>query len=199
MSTTDDSTITIADSYALALLELTEQQGVSDAVLGELTTLKTGLETDADLANYMSSAAIDQDARAKTMERAFRGKMSDVLVNALLVMNAKGRSSIVAVLCDRYRRALELRRGQVEVQVTSATPLNRKQRSHLTEVLARITGQTPLLSEAVDESMLGGLVVQIGDEKLDCSVASRINALRQALSDRASREIHAGRQYVETD
>lgn len=199
MSTTDDSTIAIADSYAQALLELTEQQGVSDAVLEELTTLQAGLATDADLANFMTSAAIDKDARAKTMERAFRGKMSDVLVNALLVMNAKGRSSIIAALADRYRRALELRRGQVEVQVTSAIALNKKQRSRLTEVLARITGREPLLSEAVDESMLGGLVVRIGDQKLDCTIASRIKALRQALADRASKEIHAGQRYVDAN
>lgn len=199
MSTTDDSVIAIADSYARALLDLTEQQGVSDAVLDELTAFKAAIEADDALADFMSSAVIDEQARTKTLERAFRGKMNDLLLNALLVMNAKGRSSIVSAMCDRYRRALSLGRGQVEVQVATATPLNKKQRASLTEVLAQITGQKPVLTETVDESMLGGLVVQIGDKKLDGSVANRIRGLRRALAERASREIHAGKQYVETN
>lgn len=199
MSTTDDSVIAIADSYARALLDLTEQQGVSDAVLDELTAFKDAIEADDALADFMSSAVIDEQARTKTLERAFRGKMNDLLLNALLVMNAKGRSSIVSAMCDRYRRALSLGRGQVEVQVATATPLNKKQRASLTEVLAQITGQKPVLTETVDESMLGGLVVQIGDKKLDGSVANRIKGLRRALAERASREIHAGKQYVETN
>ncbi|MFQ5492279.1 MAG: ATP synthase F1 subunit delta [Phycisphaerae bacterium] len=199
MSTTDTSVMAIADSYAQALLGLTEQQGVSDEVLEQLAALKTSLETDAGLADFMASAAIDEDARAKTLERACRGKMSDVLLDTLLVMNSKGRSSIVPVFCDRYRLAVELHRRQVEVQVTSATPLNKKQRASLSEVLQKITGQQPVLIETVDASVLGGLVVQVGDEKLDCSVAGRLNALRRALADRASRELHAGKQYVEAN
>ena len=198
MPTLDENVIAIADAYATALLELTEQRGLSDATLDELVALTEGMERDETLREFMTSAAIDDDVRCRTMEKAFRGRMSDLLLNTLQVMNAKGRSSIVSAVRDRFRLALARVRGQVDVQVTTAYPLTSKLRRRLVDILGRLTGRQPVLFERVDESVLGGLVVQIGDEKLDASVSRQMQLLRESLKERASREIHAGKEYFET-
>jgi F-type H+-transporting ATPase subunit delta len=197
MATVDDSVIAIADSYATALLELAEESGVSQQILDELAELTAGLRWDDALRDFLSSAAVDDDERARVMERVFRGKMSDLLLNTLLVMNSKGRSSIIPVVHERYRLALSRVRGELDVKVTTALPLNRKLRNRLVEVLGQVTGKKPVLVETVDESVLGGLAVQIGDEKLDGTVARRLELLRESFRHRASREIHAGSAYFE--
>lgn len=197
MATTDDTVIAIADAYAQALLELSQEQGNSDVILAELGGLAAYLEKDAALADFMASPAVDDQAREAALEKIFRGKMNDLLLDTLQVLNAKGRSSIAPALYERYRLALEQVRGGVDVRVTTAVPLTRKLRDRLGETVARRTGLRPLLTEEVDPSLLGGLVVQIGDQKLDCSVSHRLHRLREALRDRASREIHAGREYFE--
>ena len=197
MATTDDTVIAIADSYAQALLELSEERGNSDEVLAELGELAAYLEKDAALADFLASPAVDEEARQAAMEKMFRNRMNDLLLDTLQVLNAKGRSSIVPALHERYRLALERARGAVDVQVTTAVPLTNELRDRLGQTVARRTGLRPLLTEEVDSSLLGGLVVQIGDEKLDGSVSNRLRQLREALRDRASREIHAGKEYFE--
>jgi len=197
MATTDDTVIAIADSYAEALLGLSESQGNSDKILAELAELAAGFEQDEAVADFFSSPAVDDQARQAGLEKMFRGRLSDLLVDTLCVLNAKGRASIIPAVYERYRLALERLRGEVDVYVTGAHPLTSKLRGRLSEVVARRTGQRPRLIENVDPLLLGGLVVQIGDEKLDCSVANRLRSLRESLRDRASREIHAGKVYFE--
>jgi F-type H+-transporting ATPase subunit delta len=196
MPTTDD--IAIADSYALALLELSEERGNSDEVLSELGELVGYLGRDAALADFLASPAVDDQARAAAMEKMLRGRLNDLLLDTLLVLNAKGRSSMIGALYERYRLALQRVRGGIDVLITSAVPLTDGSRERLRQMLAHRTGLSPQLVEKVDESLLGGLVVQIGDQRLDCSVSHRLHRLREALSDRASREIHAGTEYFES-
>jgi F-type H+-transporting ATPase subunit delta len=82
------------------------------------------------------------------------------------------------------------------VQVSSARPLSDAQRDSLAAAVRERTGLEPSFTETVDPSLVGGLVVQIGDEKTDGSVVTRLRNLGEALLDRASREIHSG-TYVE--
>ncbi len=195
MPQTDD--ILIADSYAVALLELTESKGVSAEVLEELGELVSGMDREPALRDLLTSPTVDDEGRSKVMESAFRGRMSDLLLNTLLVMNDKGRLAIVETLLERFRLAIGRARGQVDVRVTSAVALSAGGRSELSAALEKITGKTPILVERIDASLLGGLVIQIGDKKLDGSVATRLANLRAALADRASREVHSGKEYVE--
>jgi F-type H+-transporting ATPase subunit delta len=170
---------------------------MSAQILGELAELTAGMEREESLRNLLTSAAIDDDERGRVMEKAFRGRISDLLLDALLVMNTKGRSPIIPVIHERFRLALARTRGEVDVQVTTACPLNRRLRNRLLEVLGQVTGKKPMLVETVDESLLGGLVVQIGDQKLNSSVARRLELLRESFRSRASREIHAGKEYFD--
>ena len=197
MATTDDTVIAVADAYAEALLDLSERQGNSDRVLAELEELAACFEKDEAVAGFFTSPAVDDQDRGTALEKMFRGRLSDLLVDTLCVLNSKGRASIIPAVYERYRLALERVRGEVDVYVTSAYPLSSKLRHRLDEVLAQQTGQRPRLIEQVDPAVLGGLVVQIGDQKLDCSVAHRLASLGEAFRERASREIHAGKGYIE--
>ena len=197
MATVDDSVINVADSYAAALLELSEQQGNSAEVLQELADLVAGTEQDPVLAQFLLSAVVDDDARREGIEKSLRGRVTDLLVDTLQVLNTKGRAAILPTLYERYRLALEEARSEVDVHVTTACPLPEGLRNQLLEVLRTRTGLEPRLIERVDEDMLGGLVVHIGDEKLDGSVSHQLHTLRETLKERASREIHAGKDYFE--
>ncbi|MCP4249476.1 MAG: ATP synthase F1 subunit delta [bacterium] len=197
MATTDDTVTAIADSYAEALLALSEQRGLSDRVLAELGELAACFEKDPAVADFFSSPAVDDTARQAALEKMFRGRLDDLTVDALQVLNAKGRAALVPAVYERFRLGLERVRGEIDVTVTSAVALGAGERDRLVEAMQARTGKKPQLIERVDESLLGGLVVQVGDEKLDCSVANQLATLRESFRERASREIHAGAAYIE--
>jgi F-type H+-transporting ATPase subunit delta len=140
---------------------------------------------------------VDAKARQKTLEKIFRGKRSDLFVDAMQVLNRKGRLGLIEAVAEVYYLELEELRGRVEVHVRTAAPLTRRLREKLGEMAKIQAGREVDLVESVDESLIGGLVVQIGDRKLDASVATRVKRLRAALLDRASREIHSGTSFVD--
>jgi F-type H+-transporting ATPase subunit delta len=192
MASIDDRNLGLGRLYAKALLDLAEQQGSADELLEELADLARFLESHPELEDLFGSPLVKDEARAATIEKAFRGRASDLLVDALQVINRKGRLGSLRAIAEAYRQELRDRRGQVDAFVRTAVPLNDGLRARLTDSLARHTGRKPTLIEKIDPSLIGGMVVEIAGTKIDTSVASRLKGLGAALERRASEEIHRG-------
>lgn len=197
MASASDEGMAVARVYATAMLRLAESQGEVDVLFEELSDFAGLVDRDRDLASFVSSPLVDVEVRRQSLEKLFRGRRSDLFVDAIQVMNRKGRLGLIGAVAEAYRLEREALRGRVEVHVQSATPLTDSLRAKVREVAARRTGKEVDLVEAVNEALIGGLVLRIGDEKLDTSVATRLKRLGEALSDRAAREIHSGRSYTE--
>ncbi len=190
MSRVDDKQIGIARLYSRALLELAEKAGVAEAVLQELDDLVGLIEGDAEVERFFTSPLIDPEKREQSLETLFRGRMNDLLADTLQVMNRKGRLEVLAALAQLYREDYETRRGRVEVEATTAIELSETLRRKLRDELKRATGREIALVERVDPSLVGGLVVRIGDRKYDGSIRRRIEALRESFHQRARQEIY---------
>jgi F-type H+-transporting ATPase subunit delta len=198
MASYDHNSTAIADSYAKTLFELTEQAGTVDVVLNQFRDFVAYMQRDADFAGFMTSHAVDSDRRAEVLEKHFRGKLDDLLLSTLQVINRKGRGELVPLICDRFETVVETARNEVEVDVTSAVSLSDAARINLRETVGRVFGKTAKLVEHVDPAILGGLIVRVGDEKLDSSVVKRIAGLSNRLHERAIHEIHDGQAYTDT-
>ena len=107
MAEFDYGSYAVADGYARTLLELSEEAGASDETLAEFRELVSLMERDADFGGFMTSPAVDTDARRDVLEKYFRGKLSDLLLNALQVINRKDRAELIPLIYERYRLALE--------------------------------------------------------------------------------------------
>ncbi|MFQ5495084.1 MAG: ATP synthase F1 subunit delta [Phycisphaerae bacterium] len=197
MAAVTDQDLAIARVYSAAMLELAESQGEVDFLLGELTDFVHALGRLEGLASFVSDPTIDPEARRRTIEKLFRGRYSDLLVDSLQILNRKGRLGMIEAVAEAYRMAQEELRGRVTVVVRTAAPLSKALRDRLSAVIAKRTGKDPDLIEQTDESLLGGLVVRLGDDQFDGSVASDLKRLGRVLAERASHEIHSGRTYVE--
>ncbi len=191
-----DKEIALARVYSSAMLGLAESRGEAEALLVELDDLATYLDKKPNFDSFFSSPMIDPTARERTIEKLFRGKLGDLLVDSLQVLNRKGRLALFRGIAETYRVVLEERRGIMEVQVKTAVPLADSLREKLQRVASQHAGRRARLVETVDESIIGGMILRIGDRKIDTSVASRLRNLAQSLGERASREIHGGRSFV---
>ncbi len=188
--------LAIARVYSGSMLTLAEARGEADTLLAELLDLAAYLARNPDFDEFFSSPMIDSAARERTIEKLFRGKASDLLVDSLQVLNRKERLDIFRAIVEAYRLDHEELRGVVDVHVRTAVPLSNALRRSIKDVATRHTGKIAQLVETVDESVIGGLIVNIADQKIDASVASRLNRLGKVLAQRASQEIHSGRHYV---
>ncbi len=194
MTTSHDKVIALARIYAQALLaaapdreaELTEElQGVVEL-----------LDRDPGIEAVLVNPLVDAAGKRELIEKALRGRASDVLVDGLQVMGRKRRLDLIRAVATEAHQLRLKHEGRVEVQVASAVPLTAEQRGALVQAAAARTGKRPILAESVLPELLGGLVVRIGDEKVDSSITAELGRLRADLLDRASRELHFDNSYV---
>ncbi|HVT60144.1 MAG TPA: ATP synthase F1 subunit delta [Thermoanaerobaculia bacterium] len=188
----DERDLALGRVYATSMLELAEAEGQSDELLEELGELAAYLDHNPDFAAFLANPVIDERVRREVLEKLFRGQASDLLVDALQVINHKGRLGKLRAIAAAFRAELRARRGLVDARVTVAVPLTAEQRASLNAAVARFTGKQPELFERVDPSILGGCVVEVEGRKIDSSVAARLRAVAAALTGRAEREIAGG-------
>ncbi len=182
-----DKQIAIADVYAEALFALAqESQQIAD-VRHELDELRELEASSPDFAAFMSSSALDDDHREAGLERMFRGRLSDVVLNTLLVMNANGRNALLRGLHRAFVLRQEQAAGQVEAVATTAVELSDEEKKQVADTAAAVSGRKPLVEFKVDPAVLGGLILQIGDVRYDTSLRSRLAAARAGLLERGER------------
>lgn len=174
----------LADVYAAALFDLARAQNALDAVREELEELVRFQTADADFAQFMQSPAIDIDDRERSLEKLFRGQLSEMVLDTLQVLNRHGRAGLLAALLRALVLRIEADRGQIEVTAASAVPLDAAQQQQVQRIAAGLSGKQPVMSFEVDASLIGGLVLQIGDRRFDHSIRRHLAVAREQLLTR---------------
>ncbi len=197
MARLNQQELAVAGVYARALLALASDRDEADQIESELADLAGLLAANPEFESYLSSPLVDEDGRATALEKAFRERASDLVVNTIQVMNGKGRLGLLRALAEAYRLENEHRRGEVDVEVTTAVELSDELRQRIAVSASRYAGRTARLTENVDPKLLGGLVLKIGDRKIDGSLARQLHDARKGLFERASQELHGEKTYFD--
>lgn len=193
MASLDEKQVPVARVYGQAMLSLAEEADSAKPLLEELDGLVALLAAQPEFGAYLTSPLVDQDDRRAALERTLRGRSSDLLVDTLQVLNRNGRLSLLETVVETYRQAYQEKHDEIDVQVTTAVALDDDLRASIVALAQRLSGRRPALSETVDASLLGGMVLRVGDRKIDTSVAKDLKTIRAQLVERASREILSGR------
>ena len=189
----DEQAVAIARVYARALLELAHKNHEERAILEEFEAMLEQFERQPHFEQLLGDPGVDEAERAGILDRVLRGRANDLVVNTLQVMNRKGRGALFRALVQAYREELEAEEGVVEASATTAVPLADAMRKRLVESLERFTGKKIVLKESVDDSLLGGMILRLGDQKIDSSVARELWRVGVRLNERASEQLHTAR------
>jgi F-type H+-transporting ATPase subunit delta len=188
-----DEIMALADVYAGALLGAAEEQGLKEQVAREFAELIAYMDKDPAFEQFLIADTVDADARRESLEKLFRGRMSEILLNLLQVLNKRGRLDAVRMIYRNVELRMEAEHHQQEVVVETAMPLTEELRSLIQTRISKYMDKEALLIEKVMPDLLGGVVIHIGDVQIDASVSSRILELENRFGQRAVHEIHSGR------
>ncbi len=187
----DDPTPELTRVYADALLGAAEAVGQSDQVLGELEELISDVwDGQPGFESLMTTAAVDGAEKARILNEAFGAIASPTVLNFLLVLNRRGRLSLLRPVARQARASWNQRGGRIPVVVRSAVELDEAQQSALRDRLTLLLSATPILQLEVDPSLIGGLVIQVGDHIYDASVRSMyVEKMRNRLIEERTHEV----------
>jgi F-type H+-transporting ATPase subunit delta len=191
-----EDTLLLADVYAEALLENAQDSGQYDDVADGLADLVAYMDREPDFALFMTADSVDDDPRRESLEKLFRGKMNDLVLNLVQVLNNRRRLGLLRAVARCVQLRVEARHQQREVTVRTATPLTDALRDQIRRVVGEYIGREALLIEEVNPALIGGLVLQIGDVQVDASVDTKLRTMLRRLRERATVEVHQGERYV---
>ena len=160
-----------------------EEQGQLDDLEDELFRFSRVVATEPELRAALTEAVAPDEGKRQLLDTLLGGKVTPVTLRLVTEMSLHPRGrSLVASLDTCTQIAAERRRRLIAV-VRSATELSVQQRQRLAQALAGIYGHEVYINVIIDPTVVGGLTVQVGDELIDGSVASRLGDLRRKLTN----------------
>ncbi|MBA3523042.1 MAG: F0F1 ATP synthase subunit B/delta [Geodermatophilaceae bacterium] len=164
-----------------AYLKLAEASSELDQVEDELFRLGRIVENDPPLNGMLSDPMTDSHRRAELIDRLVAGKVTPVtgLIAHNAIRSLRGRSAYQVL--SELAATVAVRRQRAIAVVTAPAELTEAQRDRLSGVLGRVYGEDVSLQVEIDATMLGGLIVRVGDDLIDGSVTAQLQRVRQGL------------------
>ena len=170
----------VARVYARALYEAAEEAGRVEEVRRDLGEFVQAMEQSPELRQFLLSAEIPDARKIEVLMELTEG--GDELVrNLLRLMVDKNRESEIVPVYRAFVRLAEEAQGIVHVEVVSAVPLPESLKEALRSKIERSLRKTVDLVAKVDEEILGGLRLRIGDKVVDATVRQSLERLRESL------------------
>ena len=171
---------TVARRYADAAFEIGRADGTLETWERDLAALREALG-DERLRSLVEHPAVPFAEKEKVLRRVASGVSGEPLSLALLMIR-RGRPGAIDAMVERFGELVRRERGISLAEVRTAQPLDEEQRAAIAERLGSLTGDRIEMKETVDESLIGGVSVRIGDRLYDASVRSRLERLRARLT-----------------
>lgn len=168
----------LARRYAQAIFRLARQWQILHEVEEELTVVEQAF-AEAEVRSFFSNPGVPAADKKETIVRLFGSSVSGFVQNFLCHITDKRRTAVLPEIIKAYRILVKQASNILEVQVITAMPLAEHDKAQLEIQLAQVTGKAIEVYPQVDQRILGGLIIQIGDKRIDNSVAAKLANLKR--------------------
>ncbi len=171
----------IASSYAEAVLDLSSKNAQEENVLDELKMVNTVFASDKDMSIIINHPAIRATQKKEILRTVFSGKVSVLTENLINLLADKRRLDLLPFIESGYRELLNKRKNVVSALLTCSETMADANVANIKAQLTEHLGKRLELEVKVDPSLIGGVVLRLGDQVIDGSLNGRLKALEKAL------------------
>jgi F-type H+-transporting ATPase subunit delta len=175
---------TAARRYAEAAFQVAREDRMLDDWERDLQALRDALGSE-ELRALVQHPGVPYADKEKVLRRALGDRISAPTLNLFLLMVRRGRPGAVDGMIERFEALLRRERGIVRAEVRTAVALDDEGRAAIERRVRQLTGDSVELAEVLDESLIGGVAVRIGDRIYDASLRSRLERLRERIAVQA--------------
>jgi F-type H+-transporting ATPase subunit delta len=172
----------LAGRYATALFELARDERQIDAVSENLDALGQTLLDSKEFAELIASPLVSRNEAAKAFAALSpRLGLDPITTNFLGVLARNGRKNQLQSIVRAFRRLTADHRGETTAEIVTARPLNDDQLAALKQHLRTRAGRDVAIDAQVDPTILGGIIVKLGSQRIDASIRTKLNRLAKAM------------------
>ena len=174
--------IQLASKYATAIFEIAKDENNLDGYDKDLSRIRADVFDIPDAVKFFQNPLVPQQAKKDLLKRAFDKEISATVMNFPMLLVDKKRIGVFKEIHDIFTSLKNKEQGILIADVTTAFTLSKKQQDALIKKLTTLTGRKIKVRTHKDASILGGLILKIGDKRIDGSAAGRLRALQNSLS-----------------
>ncbi len=175
--------------YAESLFELADKEGGRErleTLSGEIDELIELTRQLPDLSEFMASRIIAGADRASSLEKMFKGQLSELLYKFIMTLNRKDRLSHFLPIAGAFEQMVQEKFGRIEVDVYTKSPVPQGQLDQIAATIKAALDREPVVHTYTDEHMIGGVKIQIGDKLIDGSFQTRLRQMNELLKTEGS-------------
>lgn len=168
--------------YAKALLQLAQEKNSLDVVIADVKLIHNTIEENRELALMLQSPLVKSDKKESVLTSIFGSKINELTLKFVQLVVEQKRENSLQTICEQFIASYNELKNIAIVNVTTTQPLTESLRA---EIVKKIKSDYQLseveLVEKVDESLIGGMILRIGDKQLDASIRRQLNDIKQEL------------------
>lgn len=175
--------VQLANKYARAIFEIAQDEKKLDAYDKDLLKVNDDIFGVPEAVKFFQNPLVPHKAKKDLLVKALKKEVSETTMNFLMLLTDKGRIGIFTAIYEIFSALKNKAQGILIADVTSAFPLSKQQETMLVKKLSTLTDKKVRVRKHEDKKILGGLIVTIGDKRIDGSAAGRLQALRGTLAN----------------
>lgn len=165
--------------YAKAVLDLTEESKTSDVVNNDMQDITNTISKSNDLQILLQSSTIKNEQKKKALLKVFPN-LNSATKSLLDLLVSNKRISILNAIASKYQELYDKSQGIVEATVTTAIPLTKDIEAKVLAKVKEYTGSDKaVITNIIDESIVGGFILRVNDLQYDASIANQFNKLKR--------------------
>ena len=130
----------------------------------------------------MHSPIVQKSKKIAVVKQIFEGKICEPMMAFFVLVIKKGRESGLDEISTEFLRQYDLYKGIQKATVISAKALSTEARTKISALVAEKTNKTVELTEKIDEDLIGGFILRIGDIQIDNSIESQLRKIKNSIS-----------------
>lgn len=171
----------IARNYAEALFTVGERTGDTELFQDLMEGLAAALVSEKTIRVVLESPRVPKSAKQVFFQQALEGRAPGGFVRFLVAVVKRGRQGLLPLIAEQYAALVDDKFNRVHAGVTVAREPDRELQQVIGQRLSAVIGKEVIPHFRTDSSILGGLIVRVGDRIMDGSLRRRMLALRQRL------------------
>ena len=182
----DPMQILLGDLYAKALLGAAPANDEAENLAVELEAIINILDQVPGAQALVEGGIMNTEQRSALVQKIFGGRVSAKIEAFLAVLDKHGRMQILRPAVRQFRKMLSSRQGKIEIIFTTAVELDEQQKQLVSDEIQKSINAQPILTTRVDEGLIGGAVLRIGDRVYDASILAQLAKMKQLLGKKRS-------------
>lgn len=164
--------------YAKAVLNLALSQGNADKVNNDMLSIAKTIAENEDLANMLENSVVKTEAKKSALLAIFP-KLNTISNGLFDILITNKRIDILKDVAVKYSSLFDVHNGKEIATVTTAVPLTKALEKKVLSKVKELTSKTVELESVVDESIIGGFILRVGDKQFDASIQNKLNKLKR--------------------